>query len=445
MHLKEEDRSILVVEDDERSAQLLKDVLEGSGYRVVLAGNGKEAQSIIEKQTFPVIITDLEMPEMGGQELIRFIKSRESVAEIIVETCHNESEIIIDVMKNGVYDYLIKPIDLNELLLKVQRAVETAYLKKVHHASEAERTIRLENQLNWLKWMHEQSQSGAFDKSAKEKALFYNLRTSLTQGSGFGQLISVLLFILESAELQGDKYMIDKGIMDMIRENTYTASRIIDSLQEIDILLGQEIKTEAMTAADIQSILQETLKEAENSQKHHENHIVLSDFREQFHDLKLMCNADELKRAVKELLVNAMKFSPRGTTISLLLGAHGDKLNINVLNEAKATRDLGNGKIVEGGIPVEYQNLVFEPFFRMEHSVFENFDTLDIGMGLNIVRTIVEKLGGSIAASNVKDYSDWRIKEGRILVDFEIQLPLQEGSAVAPTGSSVYRVASAQG
>ena len=47
-------------------------------------------------------------------------------------------------------------------------------------------------------------------------------------------------------------------------------------------------------------------------------------------------------------------------------------------------------------------------------------------MGLNIVRTIVEKLGGSIAASNVKDYRDTKIQAGRLLVDFEIQLPLLE-------------------
>ena len=318
MHLKDEDRSILVVEDDERSSQLLKDVLEGSGYNVVLASNGKEAQSILEKRNFPLVITDLEMPEVNGQELIRHLSNSGNDAEIIVETCHNESEVIIDVMKNGIYDYLIKPIDLNELLLKVQRAIESAYLKKVNRASEKERTIRLENQLSWLKWMHDRSQSGAFDKAAKEKALFYNLRTSLTQGSGFGQLISVLLFVLESAELKDNKYQIDKGIMDMVRENTYTASRIIDSLQEIDILLGQNIVTEEMTAADIRAILSETVVEAENMQKVHENHIVISEYKESFSKLKVKCNAEQLKRAVRELLINAMKFSPKGTTISVL-------------------------------------------------------------------------------------------------------------------------------
>ncbi|MEQ8350374.1 MAG: response regulator [Leptospiraceae bacterium] len=433
MHLKDEDRSILVVEDDDRSSQLLKDVLEGNGYRVVLASNGKEAQQILEKRSFPVILTDLEMPEVNGQELIRHVTEQGSDAEIIVETCHNESEVIIDVMKHGIYDYLIKPIDLNELLLKVQRAIESAYLKKINKASEKERTIRLENQLGWLKWMHEQSQSGAFDKVAKEKALFYNLRTSLTQGSGFGQLISILLYVLESAELQGDKYLIDKGIMDMVRENTYTASRIIDSLQEIDILLGQKIQTEEMTAADIRAILSETIKEAQQAQKVHENHIVLSEHKDGMRNLRVKCNVEQLKRAVRELLINAMKFSPKGTTISVLLRQNGNKLNINVLNETRSTRDLGNGKTVEGGIPLEYQNLVFEPFFRLEHSVFENFDTLDIGMGLNIVRTIVDKLGGSIAASNVKDYRDSKIQEGRLLVDFEIQLPLLDTKDISQT------------
>ena len=428
MHLKDEDRSILVVEDDERSGQLLKDVLEGSGYYVATAANGREALTILNKKDFPVIITDLEMPEVNGQELIRTLTDQGSEAEIIVETCHNESEIIIDVMKNGIYDYLIKPIDLNELLLKVQRAVESAYLKKINRASEKERTIRLENQLGWLKWMHEKTQSGAFDKTAKEKALFYNLRTSLTQGSGFGQLISVLLFVLESAELQNDKYLIDKTVMDMVRENTYTASRIIDSLQEIDILLGQEIKTEEMNAADIRAILSETIGEAEHAQKVHENHIVLSEHKETLRNLRVNCNAEQLKRAVRELLINAMKFSPKGTTISVLLRQNGGKLNINVLNETRSTRDLGNGKVVEGGVPLAYQNLVFEPFFRLEHSVFENFDTLDIGMGLNIVRTIIDKLGGSIAASNVTDHRDAKVQEGRLLVDFEIQLPiLDEG------------------
>ena len=71
--------------------------------------------------------------------------------------------------------------------------------------------------------------------------------------------------------------------------------------------------------------------------------------------------------------------------------------------------------------------------------MFENFDTLDIGMGLNIVRTIIEKLGGSIAASYVTDYRDAKIQEGRLLVDLEIQLPLvdeQEQAKDAETASA---------
>ncbi|MCB1165622.1 MAG: hypothetical protein KDK33_05695, partial [Leptospiraceae bacterium] len=256
---------------------------------------------------------------------------------------------------------------------------------------------------------------------------------SLTQGSGFGQLISLLHYVLDSARSEGDHYVVDKGIMELVRENTNAAGRIIDSLQEIDSLLSMEIKRTELSANDIREGLKEVVQQVAKQQKIRNHQIVLSEARDAFSHIRLETNLDQIKRLFRELLLNAMKFSPEGTSISVLMRQQTNKLNINVLNEVKPTREKGNGQTEEGGIPLQYQNLVFEPFFRLEHSVFEDFESLDIGMGLNIVRTIADKLGGSIAASNVKDFSDTKNIGDRILVDFELQLPLLETTAETNT------------
>ena len=74
------------------------------------------------------------------------------------------------------------------------------------------------------------------------------------------------------------------------------------------------------------------------------------------------------------------------------------------------------------GIPMEYENLVFEPFFRMNQFLNSGFDTLDIGMGLTMVRHVIKKHNGEASIFNIKDYRDF--SNSKFQVNIKIKLPV---------------------
>jgi DNA-binding NtrC family response regulator len=123
------DKRILIVEDDEKSARFLREALEIYGYNVTVADNGKSGLQIYEADPFPLIISDLEMPVMGGRELISRLVTVNTPPVVIVQTAHNEVSMVTDIMRLGVYDYLVKPVNINDLILKVKGAFESFYLR----------------------------------------------------------------------------------------------------------------------------------------------------------------------------------------------------------------------------------------------------------------------------------------------------------------------------
>ncbi len=135
-------KRILVAEDDTSIANMLKDLLQGEGYAVDIAGNGKEALDFFKRDPYPVVITDIEMPIMDGNELVYHLNQYDFPPIIFIETVHREVEMIIDVMRKGVHDYLTKPIDLDELLIKVYKAFEFYELKRTNRE-----VVKQKNQL----------------------------------------------------------------------------------------------------------------------------------------------------------------------------------------------------------------------------------------------------------------------------------------------------------
>ncbi|HPA71410.1 MAG TPA: response regulator [Spirochaetota bacterium] len=122
-------KRILVVEDSAPVRNILEKFLAENGYAVVTASNGEEAMGRMGSGPFSVILTDLEMPVMGGSELIDRLGERGIQGEIIVITSHDSPELIVEIMKKGVADYLIKPVQKSKLLMKVARAFTVSELK----------------------------------------------------------------------------------------------------------------------------------------------------------------------------------------------------------------------------------------------------------------------------------------------------------------------------
>ena len=122
---------ILVVDDDSAIRELLVAQVSSMGYDCDGASGGTEALAQAQIEPRPdLILSDLEMPECSGLELLRRIKAYDDHIEVVMVTAHEEIESVRQCLKEGAYDYLLKPYDLVELSDTIGRALERRELKR---------------------------------------------------------------------------------------------------------------------------------------------------------------------------------------------------------------------------------------------------------------------------------------------------------------------------
>jgi DNA-binding NtrC family response regulator len=112
---------ILIAEDEEISRRHLVASLEREGYRVTGTGNGLDALQKIESHTYDILIADIKMPGLTGIELLERLKEKSPETEVIIVTGFGSISSAVDAMKKGATEYVTKPFDLDELVLKVRK------------------------------------------------------------------------------------------------------------------------------------------------------------------------------------------------------------------------------------------------------------------------------------------------------------------------------------
>jgi len=120
---------ILVVDDEPSILKLLKEALTQWGYQVACVSTGTEALEAIRTELFDAAITDIRMPEMSGLDLLREIKRHDESIEVIVMTGYPTIASAVEALKEGAYDYLSKPLILDELRHLMARVTEKRFLK----------------------------------------------------------------------------------------------------------------------------------------------------------------------------------------------------------------------------------------------------------------------------------------------------------------------------
>jgi signal transduction histidine kinase len=119
---------VLVVDDERTVLDFMVDGLSLAGYHVLPARDGQEALRIFEREHPALIITDLFMPGMDGLELAKAVKAVSPQTEILILTAQSSMASAIEALRNGVVDYLLKPLSVSELELSVKRALERSRL-----------------------------------------------------------------------------------------------------------------------------------------------------------------------------------------------------------------------------------------------------------------------------------------------------------------------------
>lgn len=116
------DLKILVVDDDPIALLLLEKRLSSAKYDIVTAKNGHEAVELMSKTHFDVVVTDLKMPGgMDGIGVLEASKAKNSRTEIILITAYASVDTAVEAMKKGACDYLQKPVNFDELMLRLQK------------------------------------------------------------------------------------------------------------------------------------------------------------------------------------------------------------------------------------------------------------------------------------------------------------------------------------
>lgn len=135
---------ILLVEDDERLQQLYQSVLERAGFLVFAVANGTEALKQLESTQVEVIITDIMMPVMDGYELLETLRSSRVETPVLIITAKADFEDKKKGFQLGTDDYMTKPVDVNEMVLRVEALLRRAKINHSHQLNIGQTSLNQE-------------------------------------------------------------------------------------------------------------------------------------------------------------------------------------------------------------------------------------------------------------------------------------------------------------
>ena len=122
------ERDILIVDDDRQVREVLHQIFLSVGYDCMLANDGREGVEVFKAGRPPLVVTDLKMPGMSGIELLQAVRRIDGDAAVIVLTGAADVKTAIDSLKLGAYDFIMKPVNVDELLIAAERAYERRQL-----------------------------------------------------------------------------------------------------------------------------------------------------------------------------------------------------------------------------------------------------------------------------------------------------------------------------
>jgi putative nucleotidyltransferase with HDIG domain len=134
----ERQSKVLIVDDDQFALQSMTRALGGESYEVVTAASGLEAIELLRQDTFDLVLTDLKMPGVDGLVVLRKVREIAPQAIVLILTGYASLESAIEALRQGAYDYLVKPCSGDELKLKIAEGLEKVRLAKERKQAEEE-------------------------------------------------------------------------------------------------------------------------------------------------------------------------------------------------------------------------------------------------------------------------------------------------------------------
>jgi PAS domain S-box-containing protein len=374
---------VLLVEDNADMRRLMLDALE-ERYRVVAASDGAEGLDRALREPPDLIVTDLMMPRMTGDQLVHEARRHPELASvpILVVTARDDDALRVDLLRGGAQDFVTKPFSAEELFARIDNLVTIKRTREVlQRALESGRNDievlarDLAARGDELRGAYADASSARrrAESSSQAKTEFlalvsHELRSPMTA-------LRLRLDLLSRRQTEP----LSPGQAALVGRMAGAAERLFDIAQSLVELVGVETSGTAVAVGPVDvAALASTVLESVSAEAASKR-LVLR--QETAPDLPLLTSDEHLVRVIlANLIGNAVKFTERGEVVVSLADVEGD-LRIEV-------KDTGPG------IPEGSRTRIFEPFQHLEPLSHKH--TRGAGVGLAIVRRAVEALGGRI-------------------------------------------------
>jgi signal transduction histidine kinase len=357
---------ILVVDDEKTIRDFLFEALtQLGGFSVEIAENGEEALKKMEKDNFDLILTDMKMPKMDGLQLISEITKSKPETLMVLLTGHGTIDSALEAMKRGASDYLSKPVNLDEMMVRLRKVLEEKqrFISLKDYAAELERTNQELRRIDDI-------------KSEFVSVASHELRTPLAAIKNAVQLM-----------LQGKTGEINENqakFLSMADRNINRLTSILNDLLDLSRIESKKlnIKFEELDiGSSIEFILSSLKPQADGKSIHLKMEIL--------ENLPLIYgDREKIEQILTNLVGNAIKFTPEKGEISVSAKPFEEEENMVVIS----IRDSGVG------IPQDQLDKVFEKFHQVEDSLHRS--TTGTGLGLTITKGLVEAHHGKIWAAS---------------------------------------------
>ncbi len=386
---------ILVVDDEPGVLTTIQAILQMEGHDVQGVANGHDALNIVRAQTFDLMLTDLRLGSDDGLEVLAELRKLAPDTVAIVLTGYASLESAIEAMRQGAYDYLVKPTDVEELKLTVARALERQRLQRelaerVRELESANQTIqRFNSDLRRQVDEATEALQQKIDELGQAKAALEEAQQqqNLFLAMVAHELMNPATAIIGYAQYAGQPNQKPEriaGSIGSIVSQGERLKRLIRDLQDISRLATGQFELKR-TPCDLLSLVSDTIEQFRST---HTSHAFTLAAQES--SFPGSYDRDRMLQAISNLLDNAVKYSNPQTTVTVRLWRDGAWDCLSVHDEGM-------------GIAPEAQAQLFKPFGRLEPARSSNIK--GSGLGLYITKGIIEAHNGQLVIESGEEAS----------------------------------------